>query len=314
MSETWLLMSPLARRAYFNQATDVARAELKSTIGVEARHESHGNLDFLVPDRPVAADTAMARVSFIQALFEADQNPLQLTPLSLDPMWHLPEAFTHGVSYAGKTNEMVTQLALNLALAHCQLRDGETHLLLDPMAGQGTSLLWAARYGISSVGIETRKECLDRLHAHVRKQCKLTRTPHKAQTGFAGGKRHSNPFRQVDFNDTSLRLINGDAREANKLHKKRFSLLVTDLPYGIAHRSSDGDSNPAKLVSEAAPAWADGIKTGGALALIFNRYQPKPAALKQALADAGFQVVDTTTAHRMSESIERDVMVAVKPR
>ena len=136
-----LLVSPLARRAYFAETVEVAISELQAVAGMQARATSHSGLDFLEVDGAVPADSSTARLSFLQALFEGGLAS-SLNLRNLDPLWHLPEPFTHGSSYQGKTNETVTQLAINLALAHCQARGGEAHSLLDPMAGQGTTLLW----------------------------------------------------------------------------------------------------------------------------------------------------------------------------
>jgi len=47
--------------------------------------------------------------------------------------------------------------------------------------------------------------------------------------------------------------------------------------------------------------------------LIFNRYQPKRDALIGAFVDRGLTLREFSAPHRMSESIERDLVVFYKP-
>jgi hypothetical protein len=48
------------------------------------------------------------------------------------------------------------------------------------------------------------------------------------------------------------------------------------------------------------------------MAIAFNAYMPKRARLEQAFASTGLEIVPTGLAHRMSESILRDVLVLHK--
>lgn len=179
---------------------------------------------------------------------------------------------------------------------------------------QGTTLLWAARYHINAVGIEPQEKALAGLQQHVKKQTKLKRIKHEQLEGFIGkaNKQGHRKFRQFTFGDVKLRLINGDCKEAVHLsQRKRFHMIVTDIPYGIAH-VADGQHNPLQTLTQSASAWSECLRKGGALVVIFNTYQPKRNALESVFSDAGLVVIDFSSPHRMSESIVRDYLVCIK--
>lgn len=294
-----LLINPLARGAFYGELVDVARQELRLVTGLEGELVQRGPLDFLRV-RAVPGP-ALLRLSFVQGLFRVDGEAL--VPLDLQAGLLLPEDLVWGVKYRGKTHELMTQLALNLALAH---GPEAATTLLDPMAGRGTTLLWAQRYGLDAWGIEQDGKAPADLTRHVRKQAKLHRIKH---TLGAGGKGKPGAFVDVRFPETRLRLITGDSRKAPELlQKKRFELLVTDLPYGVQFTGA-GKRNPLKVLESCAPAWRASLVPGGAAVLIYNRLLPRREALAPVFSDAGFEVLDVQLPHRMSESIERDVLV-----
>ena len=144
-----LLLSPLTRGAYFEDAIDVARAEYLALYpDSEMETEQAGPLVFLNVDAQEADFERLTRLSFVQAIFRERDGGLAV--VSQSPSFELPEQFVTGAKYRGKTNELVTQLAINVGLTFCD-NDGQATLsLLDPMAGRGTTLLWAARYGLDS--------------------------------------------------------------------------------------------------------------------------------------------------------------------
>ena len=108
---------------------------------------------------------------------------------------------------------------LDLKLSRCivnlsQLKKGKT--LCDPFCGTGTILLQAESMGIKSIGID-----FDPL------MCSITR-------------------KNLAANKFKSRVINSDYNEIRNL-KNTIDAIVTDLPYGIASRSS---VSPKKLVKD----------------------------------------------------------------
>ncbi|MEO1338739.1 MAG: SAM-dependent methyltransferase, partial [Myxococcota bacterium] len=217
----------------------------------------------------------------------------------------------------GKTNELVTQMAINLALATADLTDVETPRLLDPMAGRGTTLLWAHRYGLDAFGVEPQPKDREAFERHVKKQTKLHRLKHRRQSGTIDrtNRQQVGHFIEFEMGDRIMRLVTGDSRElAHLVQRRRFHCIVADLPYGIQHTTPQGTRNPAALLAEVVPLWAKQMVPGGAMVLSFNTYQPKRKALINIVEDAGLTVMEFSAHHRMSESIVRDFIVARRER
>lgn len=301
-----LLVTPLARGAYFADTLAVARAEL-ALVHPEApvSVEQHATLTFLSVDLPATAAPELARLSFVQGVFE--RTPAGLQVLDADPGFSLPDGLVWGTKYRGKTHELVTQLALNAALAVASV-DGP---LLDPMAGRGTTLTWAVRYGLSATGIEQDAKAREHLQRHLKRQTKLLRLKHTSTTGSTTKKSRdgSGRFVEMRFPAASLRLVTGDSRHTRRLvQNQRFATLVTDLPYGVQFGGS-GTRSPLAVVEAAADGWIDSLLPGGAMVLVYNRLQPRREALQAVFAERGLVPVPFEASHRMSESIWRDLLV-----
>lgn len=310
--KTHLLVTPLARGAYFDDLFDVARAELHVHFpDAPVEIVQIGGLDFFVTDLPPEALNAAARLSFVQGAFEADAEG-RLRPLDLQTGFQLPEQLVTGIKYRGKTHELVTQMAINLALKHAQTgRAAPT--LLDPLAGKGTTLLWALRYGINSRGVEHDLAAPDALHAHVKKLTRLHRLKHKHSKGSVGKKSKdgAGKFIQYEFGGHNLQLITGDSRHAaSLLGGQRFDLIVSDLPYGIQFKG--GSKGLFGLIEGCAEGWFKSLRDGGAMVLIFNTYRPTRAQLIGLFEGLGAEIDGFSAPHRMSESIVRDLLVIKK--
>lgn len=306
---------PLTKGAYFAAYLDVARAEfLAHYPQSEVQLERLATLDYLNVQQQKEQLQQLSRLSFVQGIFKAKAN--KLVVLDQEPGFVLPEELVYAAKYQGKTNELVTQLAINIGLVFAVIKKGEVPQLLDPMAGRGTTLLWALRYGMNARGIEQDGKALAGLQQHLQKQCKLHRIKHQHSQGFIGrsNKQGRGKFGQFQFADQSLRLTIGDSREAARLLQgKRFHLLVYDLPYGIQHSTTSGTRNPLPVVRECAAGWIECMRKGAAMVLIFNSYQPARRDLAQLFVERGLQLQDFSAPHRMSESILRDLIVFKKP-
>lgn len=308
-----LLVNPLAKGAYFDAYLDVAMSELRAHVpAVDVEAVSVGGMDFL--RLPLRDDqlSVVSRLSFVQGGFrEAAENTL--IPLDLRPDFDLPEGFVYGAKYRGKTHELVTQLALNLALLYYRGEDSP-RALLDPMAGRGTTLLWGLRYRLQSRGVEVDPQAREALHAHLKKQTKLHRVSHTAERGSGGarGRNKDGSFIYFTFGERNLRMVTGDAADVSRLlNGQRFELVVADLPYGVEFRQR-GESAMERL-QRCLPAWAESLRPGGTMVLIFNTYQPRRQELDALMSSAGLFVESFSAPHRMSESIVRDLIVASRP-
>jgi 16S rRNA G966 N2-methylase RsmD len=312
VQRVWLLVSPLARGAYFDAVHDVAVRELHAYFpDSKVTIETRGPLSFLVTDVPLDASRQLARLSFVQAVMTEKGERFSIVDQLAD--FNLPESLVTGTKYAGKTNELLTQFAINLGLAFLE-PDGQTPLrLLDPMAGRGTTLLWALRYDMDAVGIEIDKRALAGFQQHVKKQTKLQRIKHRQTTGFIGKSNRGDDGRyiQYEFGDRQVRLVIGDAREPRRLTQQRpFHLIISDLPYGVAHSAVGGVMD---TLSQCAGQWARCLRKGGIMVLAFNQYQSPREAIIDCFGAHGLVAKDISAPHRMSESIVRDLLVMGRP-
>jgi len=130
-----------------------------------------------------------------------------------------------------------------------------------------------------------------------------------------GGKKNnkSGHFIQFEFPKTHIRVIHGDSQASPILLKKqKFDLIVSDLPYGVQHFTSDGERNPLKVIENSISGWANCLKPKGFIVLAFNSLNPKRSLLSQVFINQGYKVLSFSAAHRMSESIIRDILVLQK--
>jgi SAM-dependent methyltransferase len=306
-----ILISPVAAGAYFKDTLAVARAELALVLGdLTPEHWQVGALDFFVVSLSDEQQQSVMMLSFVQGLFERHGG--QLIPLDIKHNYLLHEDFVFGSKYKGKTNEHLTQLLVNVGLRSIDVPDGQTPKLLDPMCGRGTTLLWALRYGLNAKGIEQDAKALDDIRQHLKKWTKLHRQKHKLTDGFVGEnkKRSHGKFIEFQVEDRSVRFISGDSRIADQLIKnEKFDLIVSDLPYGVQHFTTDNTRNPIAVIEQSIDAWSALLKKNGAIVLAFNSYIPKRRALIELFEHNGFVASPFSAPHRMSESIVRDVVV-----
>lgn len=305
-----LLINPQANGAYFKDTLLVATAEFQAVFGEQAlEHRIIGNLQFLICSLEEAQLTQVMRLSFVQGVFEIVED--RFSPLDVASHYDLHEDFVFGSKYRGKTNEHLTQLLLNVGLSY--LPEGiEQPTLLDPMCGRGTAMLWAMRYGFSAKGIEQDVKAIEDLRQGLKKWTKLHRQRHKMMEGFIGkaNKKGLGKFLEFTVEEQNFRIINGDSREAATLIKsEKFDLVISDLPYGIQHFTTDKTRNPISVLSECVADWKKLLKKDGVIVLAFNSYIPKRAELIDCFEKNGLIAQSFTAPHRMSESIVRDVVV-----
>jgi hypothetical protein len=313
MNRYAVLISPRAEAAFFAQAREVAQAELAGVEGLGAAQlRQHGPLQFLELEAPPERLQELARLACIQGIFEPDGDLMR--PLDAGPEFQLHPDFVWGEKYRGKTNETLTQLLINLALQTTG-KHAEDCTLLDPMCGRATSLLWAMRYGMRAVGVDQDGTIHRDLNRSLKKWTKLHRQSHKIQEGWINRTNKRGTGKSFDFTagGPSMRVVIGDTADTHDLTlRKPFDLLVTDLPYGIEHRAGRDTRSPLEVIEAAAPAWAKALAPGGAMAIAFNANLPKRAALLGAFDGLGLNEVARPVAHRMSESILRDVLILQK--
>lgn len=311
MTKIALQISPEAKAAYFADYIEVAQRELAQVLGdVPVRHIRKGALEFFELAAVGLDLERLLRLSFAQGCYGIEGELLR--PLDTVADFRLHEDFVFGSKFKGKTNERLTQMLINVGLAAIGANGGDGVSLLDPMCGRATTLLWAMRYGIKARGIEQDAKALEDVHRNLKKWTKIHRQKHKLAEGFVGGAKKKGAGMFLDFTaaESTMRLVIGDGCSADQIFaKEKFDLLVSDLPYGVQHFTTEKTRNPLAVIEQCAEPWKRCLKKDGAVVLSFNRYQPHRDQLVALFEQAGFAALPFSAAHRMSESIVRDVVI-----
>lgn len=303
-----LLINPLSRGAFFAEYVDIACLEVEHVLGVTPTLRRIGELTFLEIEYTEDL-TEICRLSTVQGIFENRQG--LLVPCDVDPKFHTPRGLVFGAKYPGKTHEVLTQLAINLALAH-SAPSSQSPSLLDPMAGRGTTLLWASRYGIDADGLELDPKAIIDFQREVKKQTKLEKIKHN----YSGGrlphlkKSSDGSFSEFRFKESASRLIQGDSRDLAKFvgQKRRYTLIVSDLPYGVQHFAGK-ERSPLNSLQDCAVNWVRALRAGGAMVLIFNSFLPKRHEIVGLFEPLGLNLAPQSFEHRVSESIRRELVI-----
>jgi len=303
-----LLLSPLAKGAFFHDYQTVAKCELELLAQQDIELYSRGGMDFVDIDCDASQLENISQSSVVQGVFAKTASGLE--PIVAKPDYQLHEDFVFGSKFKGKTNELFTQFMLNVALSFRGPSDTPIKLL-DPMCGRATTLLWAMRYGLDAKGIEQDAKALADIKQSLKKWTKLHRVKHSLVEGSARKNKKSQEGRFLEFKTANtLKVYTGDTRQAaSLLGGERFDIMVTDIPYGVQHFTTDKTRDPSVVLSPALKEWKSLLKPDGVIVIGYNRNIPRRTKLENIAIEAGFAVESFTAAHRMSESIVRDVIV-----
>jgi len=223
--------------------------------------------------------------------------------------------------YKGKTNEVFTQVLLNMALfagAYAG-RFTERLRILDPLAGGGTTLFLGLAAGYDAFGIELERQDVETTAVFTRQYLQSEHIPYKEldERGRRAGRRYQFEIGQKGATRL-LVLVHGDACQAD-LHMRevpggpRMHAVVGDLPYGIQHFGEI-----AGILRKALPIWESMILPGGTLALAWNATRIERANMIELVEQHTHLKVRndppyTQLVHTVDRVIKRrDVLVAVK--
>ena len=336
-----LLLRASANRVYGASLPGLAAAELAvldaHLLGgrvLDAAPRTLGGVEYLLVDCGAAAldDHAVAVVSnlsALHALFSVEGHLLR--PLAVAPLARQDDDVVTIQRYAGKTNEGLTHLLVNLALAvgpgtFARALAGERVRLLDPLCGRGTTLNRAVVYGLDAVGVDQDKRDLEAFEAFFVGWCKDKRLKHQVDRARLRKGRTSPAARTtVAYGTTrdraswsSVEVIHDDSGHVPQhLPARSVDALVADLPYGVQHGASTGGAlrrTPEDLLAAVLGPWHAVLRPGAGVALSWNRRTLPRPRLVELLAGNGYELCrpadDEAFVHRVDRSITRDVVVA----
>jgi len=340
MSRYALLLAPSANRVYADQAGRLSRAELAafrpvlSSDVAEVDATRIGGVEYLtftadLQPRDVAY---LSNLSAAYALFERAGDDL-LRPLELTPLARYDSDLITIPKYAGKTNEQFTKLLLNLTLLASasagRMLDG--HLtVLDPLCGRGTTLNQALMYGYDAVGVEIDGKDVEAYKLFLQTWLKRKRLKHTAEL-VPVRRQGRRAARRLEVTMAASKddhragavqkvtVLQADTTQLDGLLRGGVAdVLVTDLPYGIAHGSHDDrgglSRSPLDLLERAVPHWLPLVRPGGAFGLSWNVKVARRELAEDILLASGLEIVpQLPLEHRVDQGIERDVLIARKP-
>ena len=208
--------------------------------------------------------------------------------------------------------------------------------LFDPMCGRGTTLNQAVMYGMDAAGVDIDAKDFEAYSVFFRTWLKNSRLKHKAdvatvrrhkatlgrrlQVGLGASKDLYREGKTID-----VTVVNADTLKSGDFFRRgEFDLIVTAAPYGVQHgnRPHGGGNagrlsrSPVDLLAAAVPVWEPLLRPGGAIGISWNTFVGRREQLAEILRANGFTVRDSEAyqnfAHRVDQSINRDIIVAAK--
>lgn len=225
--------------------------------------------------------------------------------------------------YRGKTNELLTFFMCNVArFSSAFAREPWSSLrVFDPLCGGGTTLFATLVLGADAAGVEKGREDVEStvafLKQYAREEGIACAVKEERLRNVPAGKKSGRRwwFTLGEEQPQQCVIARGETAQSAELMVgvKRPHLIVTDLPYGIQHRSE-----LTALLEEALPAWAEMLMPGGALAFAWESARCSRAEMISLVESrSGLQVLNDAPydrmAHRVDRAIkQRDVIVTRK--
>ncbi len=282
MSERiFALIAPQRATLYSEWVRQLAPLEwLASPLGERIQHWEYttiGGLDgiALQVTTPLTENdlALLARFALTVGVFRVHERagaPPLLEPFPLERRHVLPRTLLETRRYKGKTNELLTELMLNLAwFASPWAHDATARLrVLDPLCGGGTSLFAALVRGWDAFGIDNDIQTVDTTVAYLKHFLRTARVKHQvAQARIKGvGRRWTFTIKVLDPPLTCT-IARGDTGDAfDLLASPKAHLLVADFPYGVQHRGLVID-----LITRGMNAWLRCLRKGATLVLVWDQ-------------------------------------------
>lgn len=327
-----ILLWPHANVRYRSETQKLAEAELGvmlSRIAPEvefASAECMGMPALELTSEEKLSDNcvfALQGHSLLYGLFENREDGM-LLPLCGREKPLLGEDLPGILKYKGKTNEMFTQLLVNVALYSASIKNPQTQIrLLDPMCGRATTLFVGANRGWNCTGADLDKADLKEAEQFFKRYLEYHRYKHSIERTSltVQGRKPANSV-QFTFADTpehfkqkqtaSVRLVNADATATRETFgQKAFHMIVCDLPYGVQHASHGGSLE--QLLEKVLPGWREALVPGGTIAVSYNAQTLKTATVHECMAKAGLEPLTEdyyqNFSHWVEQAVTRDIAV-----
>lgn len=343
-----VLLYPHTNKRYYESMKLLAENELAvllhdPTIKDKITFETIGGLELLCFQANESDTSLMLRLyrhSALLALFEVIGDTLK--PLMADKSDYFPRDIAYILKYKGKTNEMFTEMLLNLGIFSSDFSEQfqEPLYVMDAMCGKATSMFIALKNGYHSAGIESNKNYYSEVENFIKRYFQFNRVKHHIdRTSYnVDGRKRALKF-ILETADTSDHYKTGDTRtleyvlgdtmfSTTYFGKKKFHTIVADLPYGVQHQPANEPPKKGKGKAPKAPVpihildtiddsingWLSTLKVGGTLVLAFNSNSLNKNELLSLLLSRSLEIEHSHLdfSHWVEQSITRDIIIAKK--
>lgn len=339
---------PHNNKRYYESMKQLAVHELsiitnQVDIASELIFEHIGGLELMTFEVASLSNDLLNRIyhhSALLALFEISGDSLK--PLMAGKENYFSADIAYILKYKGKTNEMFTEMLLNLGVFSSDFKDKYDQPLhiLDAMCGKATSMFMALKKGYHSAGIEANKNYYSEVENFIKRYFQHNRLKyHINRTSYNLDSRKRALKFILETADTLEHYKSGDIRtleyvlgdtmfSTTYFGKKKFHTILADLPYGVQHQpSNDSSKKTNKKQSTQAPfkdildtiddslnGWLSTLKNGGTLVLAFNNKALNKDELITLLLTRSLEIVGSTFdfTHWVEQSITRDIIIAKK--
>lgn len=327
-----ILLWPHANVRYRTETLKLAQAELSVMLRRIARDatfaaEERCGMPMLTLETSAPLTEgqvhALRGLSLMYGLFEQHDDGAMTLRAGRETAW-LGEDLPGILKYKGKTNELFTQLLMNVALYSSDFWAEEGAVkLLDPMCGRATTLFLGANRRWDCTGADVDRNDLREAEQFFKRYLEYHHYKHAVERNSrtipgkkpASGVRFTfsdTPENYKQKNTATLQLVNADAVDAKAAFGARaFHLIVCDLPYGVQHSSYGGSLE--KLLAAVLPGWREALMPGGVVAVSFNAQTLKTAKVRELMAQAGMEPLDGEEydqfSHWVEQAVTRDIAI-----
>ncbi len=193
-----------------------------------------------------------------------------LEPLPLERNYVLPRTMLETRRYKGKTNELLTELMLNLAwFASPWSADPAVRLrVIDPLCGGGTTLFGALIRGWDAFGVDNDVRTVDTTVAYIKHFLRTCRVKHEVERSRLRGigQRWTFHIKAAEPPLTCVVARGDTGYTFELLASPKAHILVTDFPYGVQHRGVVID-----ILTRGLHAWLRALRKGATLLLVWDQ-------------------------------------------
>ncbi len=334
-----IAVKPTYNIAFFERFLEMCEVELRTVLNahqiivnsIEIVDSNKGKMMTVDVDQQLEGKIlkAIYQLSFFFMLFQMADGGM-LKPVKIDYIPDFGDDLSVRMKYNGKTNETITRMMMNLALASSDFPTESHPKLLDPLCGRGTTLFEGMISGYDVYGVDRDQKSVLEMGTYITRYVKEARFKHTNKRGklIHKGKHTGDLFElqyakeKSDFKAGNLRemkVVKGDTTNfAGAFRQNSMHMMVADFPYNVQHtgKGNNDAEGLSWLLDAGLTEWTPFLKKGGAIAVSWNIYTDKREVLEEVFEKHGYTVLNDSglnkLEHRVAQAITRDIIIAKK--